>query len=58
MVQNEVGCHRPQGGYGDVPVSLFPSTMPDPDSIKGGKSEAYRHILTPMQTVSLSEFLS
>ena len=41
-----------------MPVSLFPSTMPDPESLKGGKNEAYRHILTPMRTIPLSEFLS
>ena len=41
-----------------MPVSLFPSTMPDYDALKGGKVDAYRQTLTPMRTVPLSEFLS
>ena len=58
MDRSMVECHRPQGGYGEVPVSLFPSTLPDLDALKGGKEETYRLTLTPMREVQLSEFLS
>ncbi len=59
MDDKEVYGHTPQGGYGEVPVSLFRSTAPDAGRVaSSGKEAAYREVLIPERTVPLSEFLS
>lgn len=50
--------HWPQGGYGKVPVSLFPSTLPDLEQSGNRKDELYRQTLVPMRSVTLEEFLA
>lgn len=50
--------HKPLGGYGKVPISLFPSTLPDLEQSRKSKDELYRQTLIPMRTITLEEFLT